>query len=112
MKGVCGKINRRNVNGQKPCMILAACILQTLKVSEVYSSSDNVDDSLNYSCNSSVLPVTVNSDKVFLVALWLKLAPPTKKSEIIGKWFARIYTVGKKSFAISWVGHQNISTWQ
>ena len=52
-------------------------------VSEVYSSSDNDDDSLNHFSNSSVasyvvesidlaneLPITVNSAKVFLVALW------------------------------------------
>ena len=31
LKGVCGKVNYRNENGQKPCMILAACNLQTLK---------------------------------------------------------------------------------
>ena len=87
-------------------MILAACNLETLKV---YSSSDNVDDRLNYSSNFSVasymvdsidlaneLPVKVNSDKVFLVALWLKLAPSTQESEIIRKWFAGIYTAWKK----------------
>ena len=45
LRGVCGKINCRNENGQKPCIILAACNLQTLKVPEVYSSSNNVDDS-------------------------------------------------------------------
>ena len=69
----------------------------TLKVSEVYSSSDNDDDSLNYSSNSSVasdvvdsidlaneLPLTVYSAKIFLVALWSKSAPPTQESEIIG----------------------------
>ena len=108
LKGVCGKVNCRNENGQKPCIILAACNLQTLKVSELYSSKDNVCDTLNYSSDSSVasdmvdsidlaneLPVTVNSDKVF-VALWLKLAPQTHESEIIGKWFAGIYTVGLK----------------
>ena len=42
------------------------------------------------------LPVTVNSAEVPLVALWLKIALPTEVSEIIGKWFAGIYTVGKK----------------
>ena len=81
--------------------------MQTLKVSEVYSSSDN--DSLNHSSNSSVasdivdsidlankLPLIVNCAKVFLVALRLKLAPPMQGSEIIGKWFAGIYTVGKR----------------
>ena len=60
-----------------------------MKVSEVYSSSDN-DDSLNHSCNSWVTsdmvdsidldneqPVTVNDAKVVLVALWLTLATPT-----------------------------------
>ena len=69
----------------------------TLKVSEVYSSSDNDDDSLNYSSNSSVasdvvdsidlaneLPLTVYSAKIFLVALWSKSVPPTQESEIIG----------------------------
>ena len=69
----------------------------TLKVSEVYSSSDNDDDSLNYSSNSSVasdvvdsidlaneLPLTVYSAKIFLVALWSKSAQPTQESEIIG----------------------------
>ena len=98
LRGVCGKVNCRNENGQKPCIILAACNLQTLKVPEVYSSSNNVDDSWNYSSDSLVasdmvdniditneLP-TVNSDKVFVVALWLNN----------GKWFAWIYTVGKK----------------
>ena len=108
LKSVCGKVNCRNENGQKPHIILAACNLQSLKVSEVYSSSDNVDDSLNYSSDSSVasdmidsidlaneLPKTFNSDKVF-VALLLNLALPTQESEIIGKWFAGIYTVGKK----------------
>ena len=35
LKGVCGKVNCRNENRQKPCIILAACNLQTLKVSEV-----------------------------------------------------------------------------
>ena len=39
-------------------------------------------------------PVTVNKAKVFVVALW-KIAPPTQESEIIGKWFAGNYTVGK-----------------
>ena len=29
LKGVCGKVNCRNENGQKPCIILAACNLQT-----------------------------------------------------------------------------------
>ena len=79
LEGVCGKVNCRNENGQKPCIILAACNQQTLNVSEVYSSSNNVDDNLNYSSDSSVasdtvdnidlaneLPVTVNSDKAFL----------------------------------------------
>ena len=42
------------------------------------------------------LPVTVNSAEVPLVALWLKIAPPREVSEVIGKWFAGIYTVGKK----------------
>ena len=104
LKGVCGKVNYRNENGQKACIILAACNLQTLKVSEVYSSSNNVDDSLNYYSGSSVtsdmidnidlakLPVTVNSDKVFVVALWLKLALWLNN----GKWFAGVYTAGKK----------------
>ena len=44
------------------------------------------------------LPVTVNSAKVFLVALWLKLAPPTHESELIGKWFAGIYPVEKRFY--------------
>ena len=111
LKDVCGKVNCRNENGQKPCKILAACNLQTLfKVSEVYSSSYNDNDGLNHSSNSSValnmvdsidlankLPLTVNSASIcFVVALWSKLAPPTQESEIIGKRFARIYTVGKK----------------
>ena len=52
----------------------------TLKVSEVYSSSDNDDGTLNYSSNSSVasdvvdsinlaneLPLTVYSAKTFVV---------------------------------------------
>ena len=56
--------------------------------SQVYFSID-FDDSLNHSSNSSVvsdimasidleneLPVTVNSAKVFLVALWSKFALP------------------------------------
>ena len=105
MEGVCGKVNCRNENGQKLCIILVASNLQTLKVSETYSSSNNVDDSLNYSSDSSVascmvdnidiandLPVTVNNDKVIVVALWLKLALWFNN----GKWFAGIYTVGKK----------------
>ena len=105
LKGVCGRVNCRNENGQKPCIILAACNLQTLKVSEVYPSRNNVDDCLNCSSDSSVasdmvdsidlaneLPVTVNSDKVFAVALLLKLALWFNN----GKWFAGIYTVGKK----------------
>ena len=107
--GVCRKVNCRNENGQKPCMILAACNLQRLKVSEAYSSIDNNNDSLNHSSNCLVasdmvdsidyaneLPVTVNSAKVLLVDLWSKVAPPTQKSEIIGEWFALIYTVRKK----------------
>ena len=90
LKGVCGKVPCWNENGQKPSMILAAYNLQTLEVSEVYSSSDN-DDSLNHSSNSSVasdmvrsidlaneLSVTANSTKVFLIALWSKLTPPTQ----------------------------------
>ena len=52
LKGVCGKVNCRKENGQKLCMILAACSLQTSKALEVYYSSD--DDSLNHSSNSSV----------------------------------------------------------
>ena len=109
LKGVCGEVSCRSENGQKPCIILIALYFQTLKVSEIDCSSDNVDDSLNYSSDSSVtsdmvdsidlaneLPVTVNSDKVFVAALWLKLAPPTQKSKIHGKWFAGIYTIGKK----------------
>ena len=43
------------------------------------------------------LPVTVNSAKVFLVALRSKLALTTQDSKIIGKWFAGIYS-WKKSF--------------
>ena len=40
LKGLYGKVNFRNENGQKTCMILPACNLQTLsKLSEVYSSS-------------------------------------------------------------------------
>ena len=38
------------------------------------------------------LPVTFNSDKVFVVALWLKLALWLNN----GKWFAGVYTAGKK----------------
>ena len=81
LKGVCGKVNCRNENGQKLCKILAACNLQTLNVSELYSSNDNDDNSLHHSSNSSVASdivdsidiankplVTVNSAKVFLVA--------------------------------------------
>ena len=36
LKDVCGRVNCSNENGHKPCIILAACNLQTLKVSEVY----------------------------------------------------------------------------
>ena len=103
MKGVYGKVSCRNENGQKPCMILVACNLQTLKFSEVHSSRNNNDSSFNHSSNSSVasdivdsidlaneLPVTVNNAKVILVA------PPMQESEIIGKWFAGIYAIGKK----------------
>ena len=32
---------------------------------------------------ANALPVTVNSAKVFLVALWLKLVPQTQESGII-----------------------------
>ena len=53
LKGVCGKVNYRNENGQKPWMILAACNLQTLKVPEVYSCNKD-GNSLNDSSNSSV----------------------------------------------------------
>ena len=42
------------------------------------------------------LPVTVKRAKVFLVALRSKVAPPTQDSEIIGKRFSGIYTIGKK----------------
>ena len=42
------------------------------------------------------LPVTVNSAKVFLVALRSKVAPPTQDSEIIGKRLSGIYTIEKK----------------
>ena len=45
---------------------------------------DNVD-------LANELPVTVNSGKVFVVALWLKLALWFNN----WKWFAGIYTVGK-----------------
>ena len=44
LKGVCGRVNSRNENEQKPCMILTACnfeICRCFKVSEVHSSSDN-----------------------------------------------------------------------
>ena len=33
----------------------------------------------------------------------VKISPPTQKSEITGKWFAGIYTVGKK--VLLFVGH-------
>ena len=102
------KVKCRNENDQKLCMILAACNMQVLKVSEICSSGDD-DDILNCSSNSSVasdmvdnidfanaLPVTVNSATVFVVALWLKLALSTQESEIIEKWFAGICTVRKK----------------
>ena len=75
--------NCRNENEQKPCMFLAVCNLQILKVSEVHSHN-NDGNSFNHS-NSSVasdmvdsidlankLPVAVNNAKVILVALWLK----------------------------------------
>ena len=79
MKGVSGKVNCRNVIWEKPCLMLTVCNLQTLKVSEVYFSSNNVDDSLNYSYECSVasgmvdnlaneLPVTV---KAFVLAFCL-----------------------------------------
>ena len=61
LKGVCEKVNCRNENEQKLCMILAACNLQTVEDSEVYSSSDNDDDSLNDSSNSSVASDMVGS---------------------------------------------------
>ena len=61
--------------------MLTVCNLQTLKVSEVYFSSNNVDDSLNYSYECSVasgmvdninlaneLPLTV---KAFVLAFCL-----------------------------------------
>ena len=100
--------------------------MQVLKVSEVWSSDDNDDDILNCSSNSSVasdvvdsidfanaLPVTVNSATVFVVALWLKLAPLTQESEIIEKWFAGICTVRKKVLLyICWAGKQKVSDWQ
>ena len=112
LKGVCGKMNCRGENGQKPCMILPACNLQALKVSEVYSSSndddddDDDDDSVETSFSSddsfqhikipNDFPITNESSKPFLVALWTDLSPPTNESEIIGKWFAGIYLSGKK----------------
>ena len=62
LNGVCRKVNYRNLERQKPCMILATCNLQILKVSEVHSSMvDSIDI-------ANDLPVTVNSGKVFLVA--------------------------------------------
>ena len=79
-----------------------------LKEKKEYSASYD-DNNLNHSSNSSIasdmtdnidlankLPLIVNSTKVFLVELWLKLASPMQKSEIIGKRLAGIYTVGKK----------------
>ena len=61
---------------------MAACNPQTLKISEVHSCSNNVDDSSKFSSDSSVasdmvdnigladeLPVTVNSNEIFVVAL-------------------------------------------
>ena len=91
LKGVCGKVNYRNENGQKPCMILAACNLLTLKVPEVYSCNKD-GNSLNHSSNSSLasdirdsidlaneLPGTGNNAKVILVALWSKLAHQHRK---------------------------------
>ena len=51
------------------------------------------------------LPVAVNSAKVFLVALWSKLDPPTQESEITGKWFVGICTAEKKKgFATVYFG--------
>ena len=84
MKGVSGKVNCRNVIWEKPCSIFAVCNLLTLKVSEVYFSSNNIDDSLNYSYYCSVasgmvdninlaneLPAIVNGDKAFVLAFCL-----------------------------------------
>ena len=111
LKGVCGKVNCRNETGQRACIILAACNLQTFKVSKVYSCGNNVDDSLNYSSGSSVasdmvdnidlakLPVTVNSDKVFKVGFVVEYYELVCWS--LHSW--------KKVFAICWVVHQNIS---
>ena len=104
LKGVCGKMNCRGENGQKPCMILPACNLQALKVSEVYSSSDDdcvetsfsSDDSFQHIKIPNDFPTINESSKPFLVALWTDLSPPTNESEIIGKWFAGIYLSGKK----------------
>ena len=50
------------------------------------------------------LPVTVNSAKVFLVAFWSKLVPPTQESEIIGKWFSGICTVEKRALLLYMLG--------
>ena len=61
LKGVCEKVNGRYENGQKPCMILVACNLKRLRISEIYSSSDNDDDSLNHSSNCSIASDIVNS---------------------------------------------------
>ena len=61
LKCICGKINSRNENGQKACLILAACNCKTLKVFKVYSSCDNNDDSLNHSSISPVASDLVHS---------------------------------------------------
>ena len=111
--GVHAKVNSKNKNGRRPRMILATCNLQTLKVSEEYSFRDNYHGSLNHFYNPPVashmldsinltneLPVTVNSAKLVLLALWLRLAPPTQEIELIGKWFVRIYKVWKKVFPV------------
>ena len=53
---------------------------------------------------ANALPVTVNSAKVFLVALWLKLVPQTQESGIIQKWFVGICIAEKKGFATVYAG--------
>ena len=92
LRSVCSKISCK-VNGIKPLMILPA--KQHLISKQLFaddSSSENEDE--EFESEESVISedeTDEESDVHKLKNCWKGLAPPTKETEVIGRWYAAIF---------------------
>ena len=95
LRSVCSKASCK-VNGIKPLMILPAKQHSISKQLFEEDSSDDQDEEIDF--EESEMSKDEIDDEISIQKLkrcWKDLAPPTKENEVIGRWYAAIFTTKK-----------------